>query len=131
MIEKLKLGEGLFFLTVYALAAISGGLGGAVVWSYYARHGKRAFAFILSYSIIGLVFGVVSAALMLLFYDWRFHEVILYSIASGFGGTTAIFGINWGAGVALRWRNFEVKFTVRRPQQERRGRQQKEEDWHD
>lgn len=122
MIEKPDVGDSLFFLITYALAAIAGGLGGCVVWSYYVRTSKRAAAFVFAYMIIGFVFGLVAASVMMLLRKWQLHEVILYSILTGFGGTMAVFGVNWGAGVAFRWRNFEVKFTIRKPNTNRRVR---------
>lgn len=120
MISKFEAGEGMFFLIVYALAAVSGGMGGCVVWSYYTRKSERAAALILAYGIIGVIFGIVAAAMMAIFGAFKMHEVVLYSMATGFGGTLAVFGINWGAGMAFRWKHFEVKFTIRQPDQDRR-----------
>lgn len=126
MIEKIEGSEGIFFLVVYALAAIAGGLGGCVVWSYYTQKSKRAAAFVFAYAIIGLVFGLVAGSVMLMMKTWTLPEVILYSLATGFGGTMAVFGLNWGAGMAFRWRNFEVKFTVRKPFHDRRSQSEEE-----
>jgi len=123
MITKPDFNDSIFFLVIYALSAISGGLGGCVVWSYYTKVQRRAVAFVLAYMIIGLVFGIVSATFMMIFHsESSVHQLILYSMLTGFGGTMAVFGVNWGAGVAFKWRNLEVKFTIRKPTQERRDR---------
>lgn len=121
MITRPETSDNIFLLIVYALAALSGGLGGCVVWSYYTKTHTRITAFVLAYAIMGLVFGLVAAAVMSIFVrEVSIHELLLYSLFAGFGGTAAIFGVNWGAGVAFRWKHFEVKFTVRKPTQDRR-----------
>lgn len=116
--------EGLFILVVYALAAISGGLGGCAAWAWHTSrfNQKRRFVYLVAYIIIGMVFGTTSAALAMI-YSWvtTLDQLIFYSTMFGAVGAVTIFAINWGAGLILRWRGVELRLTFRdKDQNERR-----------
>lgn len=116
--------EGLFILIVYALAAISGGLGGCATWAWHTsrfNNQKRRVVYLMAYLIIGGVFGTTSAALAMI-YSWvtTLDQLILYSTLCGAVGTVTIFAINWGAGLILRWRGVELRLTFRDKQRNER-----------
>lgn len=122
MIERPS--DSVFVLLIYALAAICGGMGGCASWAWYTsrHHGaSRRFVYLTAYMIIGVVFGISSTALTMM-YHWvaTIEQLIFYSMASGVVGTITIFAVNWGAGVILRWRGIELRLTFRDKKQERR-----------
>lgn len=124
MIEPPK--EGFWLLVMYALAAISGGLGGCASWAWYSsrnNRNKRRAVYLAAYIIIGAVFGMVSVSMAMIYNVWihSVQEIILYGILSGGAGTIAIFMVNLGAGVILRWRGIELRLTFRDNKQERRS----------
>jgi len=110
----------LFIAVIYALSAITGGLGGCAVWAFSVSRAKKHTVFLLAYLILGFISGLAVAAVMAIVREWSLHQVILYSLVSGIAVTLVALGINFGAGVTLRYRNFEAKFTLRHPNEDRR-----------
>lgn len=121
MISPPEKDVGWFLLFLYALAAITGGLGGCAVWARHVGVAKRASAFVLAYTVVGVVVSVVTISILLLMSsNFTVVHAVLYGIMAGVGGAFGVFGVNWGAGVAFRYRNFEARFTLRRPEEDRR-----------
>ena len=123
MIEQPK--EALWLIILYALTAISGGLGGCASWAWTSHKfdKRRRYAFIVAYIIIGTVFGVIAMGTSVAFFStWitDLHELILFSLLSGGAGSLLVFAINWGAGLVLRWKGIELRLTFRDHKQERR-----------
>lgn len=110
----------LFIAVIYALSAITGGLGGCAVWAFSISRAKKRTVFLMAYLILGFISGLAVAAVFGIVRQWTLHQVILYSLLSGIVVTIVAFGINFGAGVTLRYKNFEAKFTLRQPNEDRR-----------
>lgn len=113
--------EGAAILVFYALAAISGGLGGCAVTAHqFMREGgagrvQMRASWLLAYAIVGSVFGLLFAAYGTFFV--RVNEVadiIGPSLISGIVGAAALGGLNMTARFILRRLGVEVIVTVHR-----------------
>jgi hypothetical protein len=104
-------------LLMYALAAISGGLGGCAIASQEVLHGKKPrISFVAAYGIIGAVFG-----LLVLVYGSFFgvdsasaDAVVGNSILAGAVGSITLASTNLSARWVLKHLGIEVEVTVKR-----------------
>lgn len=104
-------------LLMYALAAISGGLGGCAMASSHVLRGKPArAAYILAYGMVGVVFGVLTLAWGANFgVDTRsIDSVIGNSILVGGAGSLALASTNISARWVLKRLGIEVEVSVKR-----------------
>jgi hypothetical protein len=109
----------------YAIAAVSGGIGGCAVSCYYLTHDKHPrLAFASAYTVIGIVFGILTfAGVSLLGYeiDGSVHKLILYAAAGGFVSAITLASVNMSVRIMLKRLGMEVELTVRRsPTHDRR-----------
>lgn len=119
--------EGAFVYVLYALAAISGGVGGcAVTAQHFLRDGgagkvQMRISWLLAYGIIGGVFGVLCAAYMLTFGELTDpHQIVPYALLAGITGTSSLTVVNVTARFVLKRLGVEVIVTVRRDKEDRR-----------
>lgn len=114
-----------WFLVLYAIAAISGGMGGCASALYYLTHkdSRATKAFIVAYIILGLMFGVITIALLILSDRGPsdVHELILFSFAGGVVGSVGLLSTNWTVRAVLRKFGLDVQLTIRPDDAERRG----------
>lgn len=113
----------LLIAVLYAVAAISGGLGGCAAASHYLTHTRyHRLPFIIAYILLGIVFGVVTFAVMLVYgYDpQNIHYVVLWSLVGGSAGSIALASANFTARLIFQKLGIELQVTVRKPDQERR-----------
>lgn len=111
-------------LVLYAVAAISGGLGGCAAASVYFTHAQKSrLPFVVAYFMLGVCFGIITLACMLV-YDWtlsNINEIVMYAGTAGAAGATALASANFSAKAYLRRLGLEVQVTVRSPDEERRN----------
>lgn len=106
---------------LFALAAISGGLGGCAIASHRLLSGKQMrVSYLFAYSIIGATFGVLFAA-----YGWIVapnhpSEIIGPALVAGMIGSAALGGMNWTARFILKHLGVEIQVTMRKPDEDRR-----------
>jgi hypothetical protein len=117
--------ENFLILVLFAVAAISGGLGGcASALASAMRENKSAsVAFVFAYIILGVVFGIVTLS-VLTFYDHgptSINDLILFSTAGGAAGSIGLASANWSIRAAFRKFGVDVQLTVRRMEDERRS----------
>ena len=107
---------------LYAIAAISGALGGCAASCYYMTHDKAPrWAFAVAYTVVGCVFGVVTfAGLALLHPPASIHLLVLYSLGGGAAGAVALGSANLTVRILLRHLGVEVAVTMRKAGEERR-----------
>lgn len=114
-----------WFLLLYAIAAISGAMGGCASALYHLSHGgKQAFyAFAAAYAFMGLVFGVITIAVLVMYGEGPkdIHELILFSFIGGGGGSIALLSTNWTVRAVLRKFGLDVQLTIRPESEERRS----------
>lgn len=111
------LGE--FTLTVlYAIAVVSGALGGCAAGIYYSQRSRRMFTFALfvAYTILGLMFGVVvfAGAMVAGYKLGTVHELVLHSLVGGFAGSLALFSANWTVKALFQRFGIEVEIQLRK-----------------
>lgn len=111
-------------LLMYALAAISGGLGGCAVAGHHLLRGRSMrVSYVLAYAVVGMAFGLLALA-----YGSTFgvraeslDALIGQSILAGAGGSLVLASTNISARWVLKRLGIEVLVTVRRADEERRG----------
>ncbi len=106
-----------FITVMYALAAISGGLGGcAVAGQYVLRGGTARLSYMLAYIIIGVMFGVLVLAYGATFgvESSSIDQVIGNSIIAGAAGSLSLASSNISARWVLKRLGIEVQVTVKR-----------------
>lgn len=100
---------------LYALATISGGLGGCTVAAHHVLRGKTMrLSFALAYLIIGAVFGLLSAAYGIVVVHKHITEVIGPCIIAGMAGAIALGMSNLSARFILKRLGIEVVVSVKR-----------------
>ncbi len=111
-------------LAIYAISAICGGLGGCAVGAhhYATSDGRRTIAMWLAYTTLGVVFGVVSVAVMSAYHyePWDLHKLILWSMAGGAAGAIALASANAVVKIMFKRLGIEVQITMRKPDENRR-----------
>lgn len=110
-------------LVLYALAAISGGLGGCVVASHGVLRGvPPRVSYVLAYGVIGMTFGLLTAVYGAMFgINTTLADSLMgASILVGAAGSIALASTNISARWMLKRLGIEVEVTVRRQGEERR-----------
>lgn len=106
---------------LFALAAISGGLGGCTIASHKILTGNSMrVSYLMAYSIIGAAFGVIFASYGWILSDAHPSEIIGPSLLAGMVGSAALGGMNWTARFILKHLGVEIQVTMRKPDEERR-----------
>lgn len=104
-------------LVLYAIAAVSGGLGGATVAAHHLLIGKRQArsAYFAAYAVIGATFGLLVAAYgAFVLSPENYTDVIGPSVAAGAVGALVLSGANFTVGFILRRLGIEVEVNLRR-----------------
>lgn len=110
-------------ILLYAIAAISGGLGGCTVAANRLLSGRSMrMSFFLAYAIIGVVFGVLTAAYGTFIVNDSPADIIGPAIISGIVGSIALSGANLTARFILQRLGVEVQITVKRKEETGRGK---------
>ena len=101
---------------LYCLAAVSGGLGGCTVAAHQLLQGKRSMraSFFFAYLIIGVAFGIVTAACGLFAGGENYTDIVAPALIAGAAGSLILGTMNMGARVILKYLGVEVVVTVRR-----------------
>lgn len=104
-------------ILLYALAAISGGLGGCAIAAHdVLRGGKPRLSFLLAYGIIGAVFGVLGLA----YGSWfgmnneTTDHIIGNSVLIGAMGSAVLASTNLSARWVLKRLGIEVEVSIKR-----------------
>jgi hypothetical protein len=106
---------------LYALAAISGGLGGCTIAGSRLLTGtKMRFSYFLAYALIGATFGLLFAAYGLILVDDHPSQIIGPAIIAGMVGSAMLGSMNWTARIILKKLGVEIQVTMRKNDQERR-----------
>lgn len=106
---------------LYALAAISGGLGGCAIAGQRLLAGNQMrFSFFLAYALIGATFGLLFAAYGLTITDQHPSHIIGPSILAGMFGALTLGSVNWTARVILKHLGVEIQVTMRKHDEDRR-----------
>lgn len=113
--------ENLIFI-LYVLAAVSGGLGGCSIAAHHMISGKKAmrFAFFFAYAVIGVAFGLLTAAYGAFLVEDHPADIIGPSIVAGAVGALALSSMNLTARFILKQLGIEVVVTMRRGAEDRR-----------
>lgn len=116
-------------LLFYAIAAVSGGMGGCASALYYVMHGQRraGMAFVCAYTVLGIIFGVITLA-GLAIYQYPITDVnhlVLWAAGGGAAGSVALATTNWTVRAIFKQVGIDVELTFRRSKNEER-RDQKE-----
>lgn len=122
LIGNLNVSE-LTFGVLYAIATISGALGGCASGMHYYATAKTAKAsFVLAYMILGAIFGVIffAGASVFSISVATVHELILYSIGAGTAGSVMLFSANWTVKAIFKRLGVEVEVTLRKGGEDRR-----------
>lgn len=104
-------------LMLYALAAVSGGLGGCAVAGHHILRGRSMrTSYALAYGIVGMVFGVLMLAYGSFFgvEAASIDRLIGQSVLAGMVGSLALASTNLSARWVLKRLGIEVIVTVRR-----------------
>jgi len=132
MLEQAKDGT---VIILYALAAISGGLGGCAVTAHHflkdgsAGKVQMRASWLVAYAIVGSVFGLLFAIYGAYFIDIeRVSDIIGPSLIAGIVGSASLGGVNVGARFILKHLGVEVVVTVRRGDEERRNENEHNKD---
>lgn len=110
-------------LIMYALAAVSGGLGGCAIAGHHVLRGhSMRISYLLAYGIVGATFGVLLLAYGAMFgvNNASLHSMIGNAVLAGAAGSFALASTNISARWVLKRLGIEVLVTVRRAQEERR-----------
>lgn len=110
-------------LIMYALAAVSGGLGGCAIAGHHVLRGhSMRISYLLAYGIVGATFGVLILAYGAMFgvNNTSMHSMIGNAVLAGAAGSFALASTNISARWILKRLGIEVLVTVRRAQEERR-----------
>ena len=102
---------------MYALAAISGGLGGcAVAGHHILRGGTPRLSYVMAYGIIGVMFGVLVMAYGSAFgvETTSVDQVVGNGVIAGVVGTVSLASSNISARWVLKRLGVEVIVTVKR-----------------
>ncbi len=108
---------------LYAIASISGALGGCAVSCYYVTHDQAPrWAFAVVYTMIGLIFGALTfAGLAVIDHPVPSpHHLILYAAAGGTIASLAMASLNMTVKLIFKRLGLEVQITLRKSGQERR-----------
>jgi len=104
-------------ILMYALAAVSGGLGGCAAASHHILRGQQPrVSYVLAYGIIGMVFGVLMLAYgsMLGATVTSLDQLIGQAVLAGAAGSIALASTNLSARWVLKRLGIEVIVTMRR-----------------
>ena len=110
-------------LIVYAVAAISGALGGCSAAAHrFISEGALRVSFILAYAVMGMVMGVLVVAYGSLAFGPinSLEEVIGHAMLAGLTGSTMLAGGHVTARWALKQFGIEVVVTARKRGEDRR-----------
>jgi hypothetical protein len=119
----------LFSLVMYALAAISGGIGGCAIAGHHVLRGQpMRLSYILAYAIVGSTFGILMLSYGALFglAATSLDSLIGHSLLAGAAGSLVLASTNLTARMVLKRLGMEVLVTVRRADEERRTDGEKE-----
>lgn len=108
---------------LYLIAAMSGGVGGAVVAGAHVVHGKKLrTSFVVAYLIFGVVFGLLYMAFGTKFgFDTaQIDTIVGNSIIFGFAGTITLVSFNVVSNLVLKWKGVEIAVTFRKQGENRR-----------
>lgn len=102
-------------LLVYAIATISGGLGGCTVAAHRLLSGREMrVSFALAYALIGSVFGILTAAYGAVILDFTSaQDIIGPAVLAGSGGAIALSGANITARAVLKRLGVEIVVSVK------------------
>lgn len=102
-------------LVMYALAAISGGLGGCAIAGHHVLRGRSMrISYLLAYFIVGATFGVLMLAYGAAFTDVHsIDRLIGQSVIAGAVGSLTLASTNLSARWVLKRLGIEVVVTVR------------------
>ncbi len=103
-------------LVMYALAAISGGLGGCAIAGHHVLRGRSMrVSYLLAYFIVGATFGVLMLAYGAAFTDGMhsLDRLIGQSVIAGAAGSLTLASTNLSARWVLKRLGIEVVVTVR------------------
>lgn len=120
-----------WMIAIIVLAGVSGGIGGCAGAAHIFLTKSRVIRLmqVMAYFIIGLAMGIMSlGALSMINHHFSMmivmslDEMMAFSMVFGFGGSLVLSGTN----ILIRWSTkhfgkWEVKFTARQKDQERRG----------
>lgn len=104
-------------LMLYALAAVSGGLGGCAIAGHHILRGRSTrLSYVLAYGIVGMVFGVLMLAYGSIFgvEAASLDRLIGQSVLAGALGALTLASTNLSARLVLKRLGIEVIVTVRR-----------------
>lgn len=121
--EKINIVLDQSLIALYLVSAVCGGLGGCAVGSHYFMHGKqRTIASLFIYTILGIVFGIVTLAAMSAYHfaPEEISSLILWSLCGGAAGALALAGANASVRFMFRRLGIEVQVTFRKPDEDRR-----------
>lgn len=109
-----------FWLVIlYAIAAISGGMGGCASALYHLKNKNNDHvatkAFMIAYIILGLVFGILTITLLILADRGPadVHQLILFSFGGGVVGSVGLLSTNWTIRAVLRHFGIDVQLTIK------------------
>ncbi len=103
-------------LVMYALAAISGGLGGCAIAGHHVLRGRSMrVSYLLAYFIVGATFGVLMLAYGAAVTDgmYALDRLIGQSVLAGAAGSLTLASTNLSARWVLKRLGIEVVVTVR------------------
>lgn len=104
---------------LFALAAISGGLGGCSIASHRLITGRKMrLSFFLAYGIVGAAFGILFCAFGWVVSDSHPSQIIGPSLASGMVGALCLGSVNWTARIILKHFGVEVVVTMKKTEKE-------------
>ncbi len=113
-----------FALIMYALAAVSGGLGGCAIAGHHVLRGHSVrISYLLAYAIVGATFGVLLLAYGAFFgVNTASMDILIgHAVLAGAAGSLALASTNISARWVLKRLGIEVLVTVRRAQEDRRA----------
>jgi hypothetical protein len=104
---------------IFALAAISGGLGGCSIASHRLITGRKMrLSFFAAYGIVGAAFGILFCAFGWVMSDSHPSQIIGPSLASGMIGAFLLGSMNWTARIILKQLGIEVQVTMKKAEKE-------------
>lgn len=100
-------------LVMYALAAISGGMGGCAIAGHHVLRGRSMrLSYLLAYIIVGATFGVLALAYGITA-GLSLDTLIGHSIMAGAAGSITLASTNLSARWMLKRLGIEIEVTVR------------------